>query len=260
MLFKVTLIGIFAVLVLSCASVQENEMLFQARAAYEKARTDPMVVNNAPLQLEEARQELNKAEKSESEKELNQRSYMAIKRTEIAVAAAQEKAAQNEIQRLAKERDEIQLTAARREAKMTQAELKALEQELAELKAKKTERGYVVTLSDILFATNRAELMPGAQRNIDQVVAFLNKHPEIRVMAEGHTDSVGSAEYNLILSKARADAVRSTIIARGISPERVTAVGRGEVSPVASNNTSAGRQQNRRVELVFTPALTPSAP
>ena len=254
------LIGTFALAVLGCASVSENESLFRARAAYEKTRNDPVVVANAPVQLEEARQELNKAEQADSDDEMTHRSYMTIKRTEIAVAAAQEKTAQNESQKLVKEKDAILVAQKERQLAMTSAQMKALEQELAELRASKTERGYVVTLGDILFATNRAELMPGAQRTIDQVAAFLNKHPEIRVVAQGYTDNVGGDEYNLALSKARAEAVRSAIVARGIAPQRITAEGRGKLSPVASNENAAGRQQNRRVELTFTPALTSPAP
>jgi OmpA-OmpF porin, OOP family len=246
-------LGVISLLFISCASVRENEALFQARAAYDKARTDPMVVANAPVALEEARQELQKAEESDSEDQMTHRSYMTIRKTELAVAVAQEKAARDERARLAKEKERVLLEGSRRQTEIARAQVQEMERELANLRAKKTERGYVVTLGDILFATNKAELMPASQGTLDQVAAFLNKHPEIKVIAQGHTDNVGSAEYNVMLSKARAQSVGSALMARGIARERITVEGRGELSPIASNNTAAGRQQNRRVELVFTP-------
>ena len=111
------------------------------------------------------------------------------------------------------------------------AQAKELEQELAELKAKKTDRGFVLTLGDVLFATAKADLMPGAQRTIDQLAAFLNKYPTRKVVVEGHTDSRGSEAYNMTLSQHRAESVRSAIMARGISPDRITAKGlRGALS------------------------------
>ena len=131
------------------------------------------------------------------------------------------------------------------------AQARELEQELSELKAKKTDRGFVLTLGDVLFATGKADLMPGAQRTIDQLAAFLNKYPNKNVNVEGHTDSVGSEAYNMTLSQHRAESVRSAIMARGISPDRITAKGFGELYPVASNDNPAGRQQNRRVEILI---------
>lgn len=255
-------LGILSLFLTGCASVRENEALFRARAAYDKAASDPMVSANAPVALAEAREELRRAENADSEDQMTHESYMTIKRTEIAVAIAQEKAAQEERQRLAQEKDTIllqqkekQITSARRQAETAQAQMRAMEQELANLKAQKTERGYVVTLGDILFTTNKAELMPGAQGTLDQVAAFLKAHPEIKVVVQGHTDNVGSSEYNMTLSKARAESVKSALMARGIAPERITTEGRGEIAPIASNSTAAGRQQNRRVELVFTPTV-----
>lgn len=135
------------------------------------------------------------------------------------------------------------------EAAMAQA--RELEQQLSELKAKKTDRGFVLTLGDVLFVTGKADLMPGAQRTIDQLAAFLNKYPDKNVSVEGHTDSVGSEAYNLTLSQHRAESVRSAIMARGISSDRIGAKGFGELYPVASNDTPAGRQQNRRVEILI---------
>src|SRR6185295_13404740 len=90
-----------------------------------------------------------------------------------------------------------------------------------------------------------------AQSKLDQLAAVLKNHPERRVLVEGFTDSTGSAESNLLLSRARAEAVRVALLARGIGADRIDVRGNGEARPVASNNTQAGRQQNRRVEVVF---------
>jgi outer membrane protein OmpA-like peptidoglycan-associated protein len=128
---------------------------------------------------------------------------------------------------------------------------KELESELEELKAKRSERGIVLTLGDILFETGKANLMPGAMRTIDHLAEFLQKHSERNVLIEGHTDSVGTELYNLGLSQRRADSVKTALIARGISPTRVMTKGYGEQYPIASNDTSAGRQQNRRVEIII---------
>ena len=95
------------------------------------------------------------------------------------------------------------------------AQASTLEQELSALKAKKTDRGFVLTLGDVLFATGKADLMPGAQRANDQLAAFLLKYPTRTVSVEGHTDSMGSEQYNLMLSQDRALSVRSAIMASG---------------------------------------------
>jgi outer membrane protein OmpA-like peptidoglycan-associated protein len=109
----------------------------------------------------------------------------------------------------------------------------------------------VLTLGDVLFDTDRAELKRGAIRNLQRLVAFLGEHPERAVLIEGHTDSTGSATYNLDLAGRRARAVRTFLLEGGIARKRVIAEGYGESYPVASNASSGGRQQNRRVEVVI---------
>ncbi len=108
----------------------------------------------------------------------------------------------------------------------------------------------MLTLGDVLFATGRATLMPGGLQTVDRLANFLQKYPDRNVLIEGHTDSVGRAEYNMGLSQRRADAVRKALMDRGIGAERITTKGYGESYPVASNKTAAGRQENRRVEVV----------
>jgi len=126
-----------------------------------------------------------------------------------------------------------------------------LEAELAELKARKTDRGMVLTLGDVLFDFGQTTLKPGATRTIGQLAEFLTKNPRRNVLIEGHTDSVGGEEFNRELSQRRAEAVREALIELRIGGERVEVSGLGKDYPVASNDTPAGRQQNRRVEVIF---------
>jgi OOP family OmpA-OmpF porin len=140
------------------------------------------------------------------------------------------------------------------ENEVTQAreQNQSLEQELAALKAKETERGLVMTLqNDILFELNKAELKPGAMRNLYPLITFLKDHPQRNLLIEGYTDSTGSDSYNLNLSQRRAAAVRDFLSMNGISPDRIKGQGYGEEYPVATNSNEAGRAQNRRVELII---------
>ena len=131
------------------------------------------------------------------------------------------------------------------------ARAKTLEEQLADLKAKQTDRGMVLTLGDVLFDTGRAELNAGAARTLDQLATFLTQNPERTIEIEGYTDSVGSDGLNQVLSERRAIAVKNAMLDRGIAANRIAARGYGESRPVASNGNAAGRQQNRRVEIVF---------
>ena len=140
---------------------------------------------------------------------------------------------------------------AKLQADAAREQLAATQQQLADLQAKKTDRGMVLTLGDVLFDTGQATLKPGATSILDRVAAFMNDNPMVNVRIEGHTDSTGSQDFNQVLSQNRAASAATALQTRGVPPSRITAVGKGQELPVASNTTSAGRQQNRRVELVF---------
>ena len=112
----------------------------------------------------------------------------------------------------------------------------------------------VVTMpQDILFATDSAELSGPLRSDLGVLAQHLNRYPESNVQVIGHTDNTGSASYNLNLSRQRAATVANTLIANGVSSGRITAIGRGEDDPVASNLTPEGRAENRRVEIVIIP-------
>jgi outer membrane protein OmpA-like peptidoglycan-associated protein len=144
-----------------------------------------------------------------------------------------------------------QAEAARQQASNARSQAQSLQSELTDLQARPTDRGMVVTLGDLLFDTGSAHLNGGGLRAVDHLVAFMDKYPQRRVSIEGFTDSVGNPSSNQELSERRASAVRLALIDRGIDPVRLVARGYGEEYPVASNSTSAGRQMNRRVEIVI---------
>jgi outer membrane protein OmpA-like peptidoglycan-associated protein len=238
---------------LGCAT-QKSVALEQAREAYAQAQSDPNIAANAPVALHEAEEALRRAERTweadRDEREVEHLAYLVQQRVEIARAQAQQKMADTEIQGLGEQREQVIIEARTREVQQSAERVRRLQQELAELKAQQTDRGIVLTLSDVLFETNEANLKPGAFRNLNTLVAFLKENPKRDVLVEGHTDSRGSEAHNLELSQRRAEAVRSYLLDSGVSPERIIARGYGEAYPIAPNETAAGRQQNRRVEIV----------
>lgn len=140
----------------------------------------------------------------------------------------------------------------------------ALELDLArlrhELNARETERGLLFTFgNDVLFDVGRSDIKLGARERLGRLCEFLNAYPDRFVQVDGHTDSTGAMASNLTLSRARADAVRGLMVHEGIAPDHVVSQGFGSSSPVASNDSSAGRQQNRRVEIVLLNASRTSA-
>jgi outer membrane protein OmpA-like peptidoglycan-associated protein len=140
------------------------------------------------------------------------------------------------------------------------ADLKAqgaeLQRQIDVLQAKPTDRGLVLTLGDLLFTSGQADLKTGASSHLEKLVAFLDKYPDRAVAIEGYTDSVGSEEYNQGLSQRRAESVESYLTGQGIDAARLSASGKGESDPVAGNDSAAGRQQNRRVEVIISAPQT----
>ncbi|MFZ2920392.1 MAG: OmpA family protein [Desulfosalsimonadaceae bacterium] len=268
-----------------CASTGKFLPLERAREAYSKAEANPDVKTNAQVPLYEAGEALKKAEQAEDMEEKEHLSYLAEKKSEMAVAVAEQKQAEKEMALLKEEEERVILESRRTETEQARsdaaisaretlaaredAETKSreaqealdraamLEAELARLKAVKTDRGMVLTLGDVLFATGKADLAPGAMQTMDDLAAFLNKYTDRKILIEGHTDSTGSATLNQGLSERRAQSVKIALLGRGVGFDRIDTVGYGMDRPVAGNDTAAGRQQNRRVEIVIS---TPSEP
>lgn len=246
-----------------------NPLLQEARSNYNQARNSPDVVANAPTELQEAERLLERAEQLLRDKgdadEVNHYAYIARQRVRIAEQKAARRVAENAIEQGERERREVQLEARTREAERAEesaresqgraeeasARAETLARRVEELEAERTERGLVLTLGDVLFDVGKAQLLPGAQQEVDKVANFLSQYEDRNVLIEGFTDITGSASANLDLSQRRADAVRQALIERGISDRRIRTRGYGVEYPIAPNDTAAGRQRNRRVEIVI---------
>jgi len=270
----------------SSASAPQNPALTAAHNSYNSARTNPQVTDLAALELKEAGDTLSKADdafsKGQGTDTVNHLSYMANQQVGIAQETAKRKSAELAVTNAAAKRTEVRLEARTAEAdaakrkvaiakekadwqaeELAAAEASAQrdqeliaqqERELKELNAQKTERGLVITLGDVLFNTNKAQLKSDGMHNVQKLADFLKQYPQHKVLVEGHTDSTGSDSYNQELSDRRANAVRTALIDQGISSERVATRGYGEAYPVAGNDTAAGRQLNRRVEIILSDA------
>jgi outer membrane protein OmpA-like peptidoglycan-associated protein len=126
-----------------------------------------------------------------------------------------------------------------------------LESQLADLAAKKTDRGMVITLGDVLFGSDKASLTAGGLRSAQKLAEMLQQNTMRNVLVEGFTDSTGADPYNQQLSERRGQTVRDALLQMGVGGERISVRGYGESYPVASNDTAANRQLNRRVEIVL---------
>lgn len=138
----------------------------------------------------------------------------------------------------------------RRKTQEAEARTASLEAQLADMAAKKTERGLVITLGDVLFGTDMTRLTPEGMRTVQKLAAILEQHPQRSVLIEGFTDSTGSNAYNQSLSERRATTVRNALLDMGVARERIAMRGYGEAYPVAANDTNQNRQLNRRVEII----------
>jgi len=136
-------------------------------------------------------------------------------------------------------------------ANAAQERVRQLEAQLRDIEGKQTERGLLVTLGDVLFAFNKAELTPQAGPRLDKLATFLKQFPQRKLLVEGYTDAVGTDTYNIELSERRSEAIREALIARGVDTTRVVTKGYGKAYPVADNTSADGRALNRRVEVVI---------
>lgn len=259
-------------------SKMAKDQLEKARKAYAQAKADPDVKTFAPIHLSDAEQAIREAERAGNSEAIIHKSYLAERKAQIAMTVAEGKKAEENIRKLNTEtselimrnqkliqqreleakRAEMAAEQARRAAQMqaeaaakAKADADKLMRELADLKAKQTDRGIVLTIGEVLFAFGKADLSTDANRSVSKLAGFLTKYPNRNVLIEGHTDSIGSDEYNLELSRKRAESVNERLIGFGIDPGRITTVGYGEKYPAVSNDTEANRALNRRVEVVI---------
>jgi outer membrane protein OmpA-like peptidoglycan-associated protein len=226
-----------------------------AREAQARAETEAETQRRQQAESERAAAEQAKAEadRSKQEAELAARKATAERaaaETAKAAALEQQQALQAENERTRSQAEESER--GRQKAEQEKAEMRArlLQQLNAVLVTRDTARGLISTMPDVLFETNKYLLKPAARESLAKVAGILLAYPDLRLEVDGHTDSVGSDSYNQQLSEKRAATVRDYLVQQGIPISIVTVQGFGKTQPVASNATSAGRQQNRRVELV----------
>ena len=262
-------VAIAAILSACSAAPPHNESLETARTMVPDVEKSPragvaaMDISNARKSLEAAnRLDASKAKRSDIEYEANNAVTSAqIANEKILTAQANEEVANGTAQRQAvliqarereTQRSVDQASDARRQADASATRADSLEAQLADLKLQKTERGLVLTLGDVLFDTSQATLKSGAYGTLDRLATALRENSGRKVLIEGHTDNVGSDENNQGLSERRAQSVQSALMQRDVARSQMTALGKGENFPIASNESADGRQSNRRVELIFT--------
>jgi outer membrane protein OmpA-like peptidoglycan-associated protein len=262
-------------------ALRRQEEAFAADERAQLRQRESIAIERA--RTEEARRELAEREKIAADREraaaqaaraeAEAARSLAESRAEQARAAAEREKAEAELARAAAERQRAEADTARSVAESARSAAAAqadqahaaaaqAEREKAELReqlreqlnvileTRETARGLIVNLSDVLFDTDSANLKPGAREKIAKVTGILLAHPGLEIDVVGHTDSVGRDDYNQALSERRAESVRAYLVQQGMPPRAVGTSGVGESLPVAGNETAAGRQQNRRVELI----------
>lgn len=253
----VTAVPIAALLVLSaCGGAPKKvDALESARASYTNASANKVVAKHAAKQLDDARIALANADrifKDDGKRGHTEHyAYVASQKVKIAELISQRKEDDVRLENMRLERQRVQLDARSKEVDRARLETLAMQQQLEDMQARVTERGIVATLGDVLFDIGQASLKATSADNMDKIARFMNSYPERAAVVEGHTDNMGDDQFNLDLSRERAFSVQTALVARGIDGSRITMVSRGEANPVADNNTSAGRQKNRRVEVIF---------
>lgn len=276
-----------AIMAGACSSMPTStSLLTETRSDYIAAQSNPEIARHAQLEMKQAREALQQADAASEDKDsaakVDKLAYLAKQKIAVAQEVAKQRAAEANVASAAKERDRMRLEQRTNEAdqatakaeharQMTQqargrtaeaerqtqdalARNAQLEAQLADLAAKKTERGLVITLGDVLFGSDQARLTPEGMRTAQKLADVLEQNPDRMVLIEGFTDSTGAAAHNQALSERRATAVRTALQEMGITRDRVTVRGYGQAYPVAANDTAQSRQLNRRVEIVISDA------
>ena len=283
-LSRVAALGLVAV-ALACASTQRPAALSQAQTIYDSLESSGarQRVEGGLIRTREAINVARTAvDRNQNQEYVNGLAHIALRTAQTTEAEYKQQVAQQMADSLQRASLAAQLQTERERQQQSQAELAALSQQADSLRRaneeaaarlnaaliqlrtlvseitnlRETSRGIVISLSDILFDVNRATLKSGAEANIERIAGVLKQYPDKQISVEGHTDATGSDSYNMKLSQDRAASVRNTLVRGGVNPELITSKGLGETQPVASNDTPAGRQQNRRVEIVVLGAGT----
>ncbi|MHB8501019.1 MAG: OmpA family protein [Candidatus Acidiferrales bacterium] len=232
----------------AAAEIKRRQDAELARQQAEAAKADAIRMRQeAEKAAADAARQKAEAEQATAAAVVQQQAAQAA-----AAQAARDKSAAVDQQRAAEaEAEKARRAAAQAEAEKTQLRAQLLSQLNSILQTRDSARGLIVNMSDVLFDTGSYTLKPGAREKLAKISGILLAHPGLNLQIEGHTDSVGSDEFNLQLSDRRADSVRDFLAEQGVPASTITARGFGKTQPVATNDTAEGRQRNRRVELVL---------
>jgi outer membrane protein OmpA-like peptidoglycan-associated protein len=239
------------VLALRRAQQEREEAARRAsQEAQAKAEADAQA---SKLQSDEDARRRASAEQAQAEAEKGQADAQAQQQQAQAQADAARLAAQNaQLQQEAADRERLEAERQKQEAIQQKEQIRArlLAQLNQVLQTRDTARGLIVSMPDVLFDFNKYTLKPEARERLARISGIVLAYPDLKLQIEGHTDSIGSDEYNQTLSDKRADSVRGYLLSSGVTADHVTAVGLGKSDPVADNGTAAGRKLNRRVDMV----------
>ncbi len=227
---------------------KQNALLTEAQMVYDEIKDDPSVARSAATQLRSASKKLEEAKAlladDADDPAVDHAAYLAKRHGEIAREQGRRSQFEAEVTTAEERRKQLEL-------QQRTAEADALRQQMEAMQAQQTERGMVLTLGDVLFDVGKADLKPAAERTISRLAQFMLEYPARRVLIEGYTDSTGDDAFNQMLSLQRANSVRDALVVQGVTGNRIDTRGYGESYPVANNDSAAGRQQNRRVEIVI---------
>jgi outer membrane protein OmpA-like peptidoglycan-associated protein len=230
------------------AAAQQQAQQAQQQATLEQQRRAQADADR--LAAEQAKSAADQARLQAEQAAANAVKERAAADAAKADALAQQQAAQAEAARAQQAAQLADQQRQQAETEKTQLRERLRQQLNMILETRETQRGLIVNINDVLFDFNEYTLKPGAREKLAKVSGILLAYPGLKIQLEGHTDSVGSDDYNLKLSQQRADSVRTYLSSQGVPAESVSSVGLGKADPVATNDTAAGRQQNRRVDMV----------
>lgn len=245
------------IFIFGCATAMKSpDGAIAARNSLIKLQNNPELAQRVTVAIRQADIAVTQAETPIKDKALSDHLvFIAGREVEIAWAQAETRSLEDKRSALSSQRDSARLDARTREADKAHSDSDELRRQIAELNAQKTERGLVVTLGDMLFETGKSQIKGSAAENLYKLTSFLKSYPDRSLLIEGHTDNVGSPENNMLLSQRRADAVRVHLLEQGINTNRLSATGKGENYPVATNESISGRALNRRVEVIIADSM-----
>jgi len=236
-------------------AMAEREQHEQMLDELEKQHSD-MLIKASQLEADQARMDAERARllvattTEDAQRAEQEKDRALLKEAESARAAQLSAEEADQARRLAESRAS-EAKYARLEADLASQQISSLTRQLENLQLRQTESGVVVTLGDVLFSSGQAQLVEGGRSSLEEVVDLLQTEPDKKIRVEGHTDSLGDAEANLLLSQQRAEAVLEALVSLGVASDRISALGMGEDFPIASNEDEDGRARNRRVDVIL---------